>query len=117
LNIKEDSCNYGKICKEKITVLACNADDTEEVLPLFSGKSGKHLCSKYARKFCIEAVIRRKFKEGALLLNCRRVFCIIIANVQQQTLHGTSRNQPRTSGWTKTSPSLSVSPHSKQAPS
>jgi hypothetical protein len=115
LNFKGDSCNCGKSCKERITIPACNADETD-VLPLFSGKSGKHLCSNYARKFCIEAVIRRKFKEGVLLLNCKRVFCIIIANVQQQDLHGTSRSQARTSGKTKTY-SLSESSHSKQATS
>jgi len=97
LNFKGDSCNCGKRCKERIKVLACNTDETDKVLPLFSWKSGKHLYSKYARKFCIDAVIRRKFKEGAVLLKCRRVFCIIIANVQQQVLHGTSSIQARKS--------------------
>jgi hypothetical protein len=71
LNFKGDSCNCGRRCKERIRVLGCNTDETKNILPLFSRKSGKHLCSKYARKFYIDAVIRRKFKEGAVLLNSR----------------------------------------------
>jgi hypothetical protein len=98
LNFKGDPFNCGKICKERITVLGCNVDETDKVLTLFAGKSVKQLCVKCASTFCIEAVARRKFKDGGLLLNCRRVFYIRIASIQQQVLHGTSRNQAQTSG-------------------
>jgi len=51
LNFKGDSCECGKSCKERITLLACNADETEKVLPLFSGKSGKHLAINMPENF------------------------------------------------------------------
>jgi hypothetical protein len=51
LNFKGYSCDCGKSCKGGITVLACNADETEKVLPLFSGKIGKHLALNMPKNF------------------------------------------------------------------